>query len=349
MTRPPSANFYKNSTHSSATKMEQPKARASVPEDTGDKSGRGRRKLLLNLLKVLISAGLIYWILLGTELSEILAALREATFGLLIVAFSLHLLGFTISAVRWRLLLHSRGTDASIRFLVESYIVGMFFNNFLPSTIGGDVYRTYDSWRLGQSKSSALAVVFVDRFLGLMALVLFALLALLHANDLTRSIPRLSLWLILGMVGMVGFIWLLFAPPAWLPGLVANLKLPFGDKIRGILEAFLAFRGQRGVLLKALLLSMVLQVNVIVHYYLIVRSLSLPVPFLSFFLIIPLATIITMLPISVNGIGVRENAYIFFFAPFAISAPEAVAFAWIAYGMVALQGLLGGILYAVRK
>jgi glycosyltransferase 2 family protein len=349
MMKRPLATFSKNSTHSSVNNMEQPEATVNSPEETGGKSGRGRRKLALNLLKVIISAGLIYWILRGTNLSEIFIALRGAAFPLLIIAFTMHLMGFTISAFRWRLLLRSRGSDASIRFLVESYIVGMFFNNFLPSTIGGDVYRTYDSWRLGQSKSSALAVVFVDRFLGLMALVLFALLAMLNANQLTESIPSLSLWLGLGMVGMVGFIWLLFAPPRWLPGYVANLKLPFGNKIRTILESFLAFQGQPGVLLKALLLSILLQINVIVHYYLIAQSLSLPVPFLGFFLIIPLATIITMLPISVNGIGVRENVYIFFFAPFAVSAPEAVAFAWIAYGMVVLQGLLGGVLYAMRK
>lgn len=329
--------------------MEQPDTTITTPQETGDKAKRGQRKLLLNLLKFVISAGLIYWMLRSTELSEIFAAIREATFGLLLIAISLHLMGFAIGAFRWRLLLRSRGSDASIRFLLESYIVGMFFNNFLPSTIGGDVYRTYDSWRLGQSKSSALAVVFVDRFLGLMTLVLFALLALFSANELTQSIPYLSLWLGLGLSGMVAVVWLLFFPPHWLPTFIANLKLPFGDKIRGILEAFLAFRGQRSVLVKALLLSALLQVNVIVHYYLIALALSLPVPFVSFFLIIPLATVITMLPISVNGIGVRENVYIFFFAPFAVSRPEAVAFAWIAYGMVVLQGLLGGILYALRR
>ena len=329
--------------------MEQPDTTITTPQETGDKAKRGQRKLLLNLLKFVISAGLIYWMLRSTELSEIFAAIREATFGLLLIAISLHLMGFAIGAFRWRLLLRSRGSDASIRFLIESYIVGMFFNNFLPSTIGGDVYRTYDSWRLGQSKSSALAVVFVDRFLGLMTLVLFALLALFSANELTQSIPYLSLWLGLGLSGMVAVVWLLFFPPHWLPTFIANLKLPFGDKIRGILEAFLAFRGQRSVLVKALLLSALLQVNVIVHYYLIALALSLPVPFVSFFLIIPLATVITMLPISVNGIGVRENVYIFFFAPFAVSRPEAVAFAWIAYGMVVLQGLLGGILYALRR
>jgi glycosyltransferase 2 family protein len=329
--------------------MEKSDAKMNSPNLSADKQGLRWGKLVLNFLKIAISAGLIYWILRGTHLSEIFTAVREASLALLVLAFSLHLMGFTLSAYRWRILLRSRGTDASIRFLVESYIVGMFFNNFLPSTIGGDIYRTYDSWRLGQSKSGALAVVFVDRFLGLLALMLFALLALLNTNQLTASIPYLSVWLGLGMLGIVIFIWLIFSPSRWLADFISTIKLPFGSKIQAIVAAFLAFKGERNVLVKALILSILLQVNVVVHYFFIARSLSLPIPFLSFFLIIPVATVITMLPISVNGIGVRENVYIFFFAAFAVSRPEAVAFAWIAYGMLVLQGILGGILYALRR
>lgn len=324
----------------------QPVTEAPPAKPAGKPS---RLKILLNVLKVLVSAGLIWWILRGTNLGEIATAVRGANVFLLLLAFSLHLIGFIISAYRWRLLLRTRGSDASIPFLLESYIVGVFFNNFLPSTIGGDVYRAYDSWRLGQSKSSALAVVFVDRFLGLLALMLFALLALLGSNELTASIPLLSVWLGLGTLGMVTFVWLIFAPPRWLPDFIAGLKLPFGGKILTIVEAFLAFRGQRTALFKALALSILLQANVVLHYYLIATAINLPIPLLSFFLIIPLATVITMMPISVNGIGVRENAYIFFFAPFAVLRPEAVAFAWIAYGMVVVQGVIGGIIYALRR
>lgn len=317
--------------------------------DKGEKRGFNGRKLIFNLLKIVVSAVLLYLILRGTNLTEIGRAIRTANFLLLFIAFSLHLLGFTISAFRWRLLLRSRGSDTSIRFLIESYIIGMFFNNFLPSTIGGDVYRAYDSHRLGQSKSSALAVVFVDRFLGLLALMIFALLALLNSNALTESIPFLFVWVLLGTLGMVAFVLIIFMPPAWLPQWIANLNIPFASKIKGILEAFLAFQGHRTVLFKALGLSILLQANVILHYYLISQALSLPIPLWSFFLIIPLATLITMLPISVNGIGVRENVYLFFFAPFLVADSQAVAFSWIVYGMVVLQGLIGGVVYMWRK
>lgn len=309
----------------------------------------GRRNIVMTVVKLVVSVVLIAWILRNTPLEEIMTAIRGASAGLLVLAFSLHLIGFTISAFRWRMLLRTRGADASIRFLVESYIVGVFFNNLLPSTIGGDIYRAYDSWRLGQSRSSAVAVVFVDRFLGLLALMLFASIALFSSNDLTRSIPFLGLWLLLGTGAMVAFLWVIFLPPRWLGERIADAKLPFGAKVRSIVDAFMRFQGERAVLSKALALSILLQANVVLHYYLISQSLQLPIPLLSFFLIIPLAIVIMMLPISINGIGLRENIYILFFAAFGVSEANAVAFAWIAFSMVVIQGVLGGIVYAIRR
>lgn len=320
---------------------------APVEERPKAKSKRG---LILSIVKVLISGALIYWILRSTDLTEIFAAARNANVWLLLIAFSLHISGFVISAYRWRLLLRTSGSDASIPFLIESYIVGVFFNNFLPSTIGGDAYRAYDSYKTGQSRSGALAVIFLDRFLGLLALMIFALLAILPASELTGNIPLLRWWVLLGTLGMITAVWFIFMPPLWLQNFPARLRgLPLGGKAAGLLEALLIFRGKQPVLAKALFYSLLLQANVVLHYYLISQALQLPIPLASFFLIIPLATVITMLPISVNGIGVRENVYIFFFAAFSVLRPEAVAFAWIAYGMVVLQGVLGGILYNLRR
>ncbi|RMF65328.1 MAG: UPF0104 family protein [Bacteroidetes bacterium] len=320
------------------------------PSEAQAAAARGTsRKRLLLVLKVLVSLALIAWILAGTHVAEIFQAMGTAHVGLLLIAFSSHALGFTISAYRWRTLLRARGSDASIRFLIESYIVGMFFNNFLPSTVGGDVYRAYDSWRVGQSRSGAVAVVVVDRFLGLLALMLFATVALLSSNALTQTIPALSLWVGAGTVALAGLVGVIFMAPAGLSAWVARLQLPLMNKIRGLIEAFLSFRGNQRVLLKALGLSVLLQANVVVHYYLIARALSLPVPLSAFFLIIPLATVVLMLPIAINGIGVREGVYAFFFASFGVAQPEAIAFAWIAYGMVLVQGILGGVLYAFRR
>jgi len=140
-------------------------------------------------------------------------------------------------------------------------------------------------------------------------------------------------------------------PSQLLPSILNKLPMPgkMREKLQAILRAFLAFQGKTGVLIRALMWSVLLQANVVLHYYLISEALGLGIPPISFFLIVPLATFVMMLPISINGIGVRESTFVFFFGAFAVSSAAAIAFSWIVYGMVVIQGLLGGIVYTLRR
>lgn len=325
-------------------------ATEEVPPAT-DKPAKSVRKRLFTLLKIAISVTLIYFLLRDTSVSEVLAAMQGANIPLLLLAFSLHLVGFTISAYRWRGLMRAQGMDASIPYLIQSYVVSMFFNNFLPSTIGGDAIRAYDSWRLGQKRADSVAVVFVDRFLGLLVLMLFALIAVLFPSAITDSAPGLYLWVFVGTAGIILISWMMFVPSQLLPSILNRLPMPgkIREKLQSILRAFLAFQGKTGVLIRALIWSVLLQANVVLHYYLISEALGLGIPLISFFLIVPLATFVMMLPISINGIGVRESTFVFFFGAFAVSSASAIAFSWIVYGMVVIQGLLGGIVYTLRR
>lgn len=309
----------------------------------------GWRRIASNVLKLAVSLILILWILHDTNVQEIGTAVRKAEIWLLGTAFMLHGLGFALGALRWRLLLRARGSDASLKFLVESYLVGVLFNNFLPSTVGGDFYRTFDSWRLGQSKANAVAIVFIDRFLGILSLMFFALLALFSNTELTSKIPHITLWVGLGSLGLAVGIWILFMPPSWLMKFVRRQRIPLMPRIVHLMQALFAFQGQQGLLLKALMLSALLQINVVIHYFLISKAISLPIPVFSFLLIVPLATVITMLPISVNAIGVRESVFVYFFSHFSVSVPQAIAFAWIVYSMIVLQGIIGGVVYLYHR
>ncbi len=147
-------------------------------------------------------------------------------------------------------------------------------------------------------------------------------------------------------------LWFMFSPaprPATGP---ARPLVPFPLVQRAlgrVREAVSSFRGKRGALGGALALSLLLQVNVVIAYYLLAQSLGLPVPFLNYFLIIPAALLVLMAPVSINGIGLREGAFVFFLGLYGIGRDEAVAFAWIAYGVLLIQGVLGGLVYAFRR
>ncbi|HSP88136.1 MAG TPA: lysylphosphatidylglycerol synthase transmembrane domain-containing protein, partial [Ignavibacteriaceae bacterium] len=296
---------------------------------------------------------LIYWILKGTNFKEIFLSISSANFILVILSFSLHFIGFYVSAVRWKLLLQAQGVEAKISYLIKSYIVSTFFNNLLPSIVGGDTIRAYDSYKAGKSKSGAVAVIFVDRFLGLFALMIFALGAVFFSTKITSQIPYLFLWVAAGFLLMALVVWIIFFPSKKLSALISKIKIPFSSKLQRILEkiieAFWIFKGQKKVLVKALGLSFILHANVVTYYFLIASAFNFPVPYYYFYLIVPLAVFVMMLPVSINGIGLRENTFFFFLSAFAITKPDAIAFAWVEYGMIILLGVIGGIVYAIRK
>lgn len=317
--------------------------------------GSGRGKLSRRALvatKLVVSCGLIALVLRGTDVGEVLGAIGRADMRLVLLSLCLFFVGYGITAGRWRTLLGTQRVEASLAVLIRSFMVAVFFNNLLPSTIGGDAIRVYDSWRLGCGKAEAVVVIFMDRFMGLLSLVLFASAGLALLPELPVDVPLAQAAALLGVGGVAVILWFMFSPPPTPPSGQGGpfVAVPFVERtLRRLREAVDSFRGKRGALGRALALSLLLQVNVVVAYYLMARSLDLPVPFLDYFLIIPAALLILMAPVSINGIGLREGAFVFFLGLYGVGKAEAVAFAWIAYGVLLVQGLLGGIVYAFRR
>jgi glycosyltransferase 2 family protein len=309
----------------------------------------GRIRLLL-AAKIIVSLSLLAWILSRASLREIFGAVASASLPLLLAAYSVDCIGCLISVTRWRLLLRTH-VPPPWRFLLQSYFVAAFFNNFLPSTVGGDASRAYDCYRASGGSGQAASSVVVDRLLGLLVLVLFALIALPLATQAADHLPELRLELGLGVLGLFGVILTIFFGSAWSGWHRIFFRLPtrLVQTFAIVWRAFASYHGQWRTLLKAFALSVLLQANVVLYFVLVARALHLEVPPQSFFLIVPLAIFVTMLPVSINGIGLRENALGAMLAWYGVSAADAVALAWLVYLSSLLFGLAGGIVYALRR
>jgi hypothetical protein len=299
-----------------------------------------------------ISLALIIWVLRDVQLHEAFAVMRTARLPFLLGSFLLLFVTYFLRAHRWRVLLKAQGAQARVSFLVLSYIISSFFNTFLPSTIGGDLFRIYDSLRLGIGKTSAATVVLVDRLSGTVALTIFAAGAFLASPHIAATLPALLRWLGAGTLGGLLVMWLVFLPPLRVKDFLAKVTTPslrWGQRLaQRVFLAFEAFKQQKGTLGSVLGLSLLLQGTIIFRHYLIALALGLAAPLSDFALTIPLALFILMVPVSINGIGLRENVFVFFFALLGIAKPQALAFSWLVYGTAVLHGLLGGILYAFR-
>jgi glycosyltransferase 2 family protein len=297
---------------------------------------------LATVLRVAVSVALIAWILHKVPVREVLDAVRSADLRFVLLAAALSPLGYWSSVSRWRLLIRSQGGDAPFWFLVKSFAVGIFFNNLLPSTIGGDAMRAYDTTRSGVGRASAVAIIVVDRFVGLLALMLFAGVGLFLSGHLTDEVPALFGWVAGGAVAMSLVAALLFLPSRRAPDLLSRL----GPRFKKVSDAIFAFQGKGSVLAKAFGYSVFLQTLVVLNAWLLAKALHVPIPLPTYFLIVPLAVFLMMIPVSINAIGVRENVWAFFFAAFGVASAKAVALAWLDYGLVLIHALAGGVIYA---
>lgn len=311
--------------------------------------GKSRRKLLI---KSAVSIGLIAFILSRVDIAQTLGVLSGANLALLMLAFSLTFVGALLTAGRWGTMLRAQGVDSSLRHLVACWLTACFFNQFLPSTIGGDAIRIYDSWKLGATKAGAAAAIGVDRLLGLFVLMLFGVIALYLSSLLIEQHPEIWLLVVGGALGLGAIAaWIFWPSPAieqfvqrtigMLPGKLQRLA----EKFHG---ALLIYQGEGKVLAKGLLLSICLQLNVVLFYFFVGLALELPLSFLDYMLVIPIANVVLLLPVTINGVGLREGIFVLLLGAFSVPPASAVAFAWASFALFLIYGLIGGVVYALR-
>jgi len=312
-----------------------------------------RKGLLTLALKFIFSFSIIAYLLLKVvPTQEVFDALEDIRLFWLALSFSLHALGLIISAIRWQILIRAQGDDAPLGFLAKSYLVGNFFNLFLPTRFGGDVVRIWDGSRYSKSLLKSSAIVLVERFTGIITLLVFALLASLSRLDMARRLPIIWISLLVGLFG-------LFAAFLFLTPLVRTLLLKIPEKgfllkIKAKVLEFhrtvLVYKEERILFIWALFWAFLLQVNVILHYWLAGKAFSLNIRLVDYFIFIPIILLILTIPITISGLGLREVIFIEIFKSYGIANQIAFSFSLIVDFVFALIiGVAGGIIYALRK
>lgn len=296
---------------------------------------------IYNLIKLIISAGLLFLLFTLFDFRESWNALRGMDYRYFGLAFLLFQGGLVLRSFRWRFLLDAVQVPVPIHRLLYLYYVGTFFNTFLPSGFGGDAVKMYELARYSQKGSEAVGTVFVDRMAGLVVLCAMGLLALPLAQ---RSLPReqivfLTLASALGLIGP----WLL-------------LQRHLADRIMRILPGFLRPKAQSlydavhtsgtQALWKALLVSVLFNLMLFILNFLVALGLGINVPFLYFVAFMPLLSLSMLIP-SIGALGTRESAYVLLFGSAGIDEPLAIAMSLSFYFINVFTGVIGALLYAL--
>jgi uncharacterized protein (TIRG00374 family) len=254
-----------------------------------------------------------------------------------------------LMALRWRLLLSAKGIDAPLAWLTRTYFVALFAGQFLPAAIGGDAVRAVELGRRTRDAPEAVASVLIDRLVGLVSLVVLAVAAVVVGGGSARRPGVIAAEAAFG-VAAAGTLALLFS--SRLRGVVARALEPRSDGRRlaaggRFYDALHSYRGHTGVLALVGALALVVQLARVGVIGLLTRALGLDVPASVVLLTGPVVFAALVLPVSLNGIGVREGVFVYFLHGYA-ARPQAVALGLAFYAAGTITALGGAAVLAVR-
>ena len=330
-----------------------------------------KRKLknrIFIVLRVVISAGILFF-LFKTQFrnfEEIVNALRQLNVNYWFIALSFVMSWVVIYLIvlRWNILLHTQKISASQSFLFGSYLVGCFFNNFLPTSIGGDIYRIYDTSKLKNSSVvKASIIILMDRFTGLISSIIFLMVALIlgflrslntgfmiYKWNLSNQLLAIII-IILFILTVIILLMMLFPDIFKLNRLFKKIRFlhKWEDKFRQMYDTLREFRKFKMILFTNIILSFILQLAFTLIYYFAalgfgIKELSL----IIFIFIIQISIILTMLPISIGGIGIREGIFVILIGAFGGPKDIATIVSLVVLVMLLIPGISGGIIYAIR-
>lgn len=325
------------------------------PETAPDAGSPRARGLIFFFVKVAISGGLLWLLFTRVDFARLWALARTASSPWLAGALALYFVMLLISAWRWGLLLQAQGLRFGFRWLTGSFLVATFFNNFLPSNIGGDVVRIADTALAAGSKTLATTVVLIDRAIGLLGLVLVAALgATVAPTLLDDGGSRLGsglLWLAFGGAVLVAAPVLLI--PKALPRILQPLRVLhpawIDERLDRLGSALGRFREAPAALIGCFVGAVAVQAVLVGFYLAIARSMSIPIGVGELAVIVPISFLVQMVPVSVNGFGVREATFGFYFGRLGLPLESALLVSFVGAALIMLFSVSGGVTYLVRK
>jgi len=300
------------------------------------------RRILLSSVKILISAALLYFALRKINLAELASRIHVSSLGWIGLAIAVTFLQIFVGVLRWREISAECGAPLEIKQAMRFNVIGTFFNQTLPSSIGGDAVRLWLVARGGAGWRAATYSIFVDRAIGLIALAIIIVASLPWSYRLiTDPHGRSALLLVdfAALAGGLGFLTLGILPWPWLKRWWATHHI----HACAVIANRVIFSRDRGP--KIAVLSVLVHVLAVVVAWCVVQSISAPVLFGQVFQLVPPVMLITMLPISIAGWGVREATMGLAFGYAGLMANEGVNVSLLFGAVSFLVGIFGGLVW----
>jgi len=311
----------------------------------------------LTRVQILLGLGVMVYILRMSSLGDIFGVLKQSAnnWPWLVIGIILPGCGLLIAALRWKILLGAHSFKIKMADLLEALLIAAYFNQFFPSTVGGDVARSWWVVKKGNFDSNlqmelSLTIVLLDRVLGIAGILSVGVLAIFLSPNLMDQLG--GIFVLLVIIVLVVFITLSLLN---LTIGVCNSRFvstPICKFINGVVsamfEALRVIRNHKMVALWAFCLSISFQILIIIQYIILTKLLGLNLPMWEFGTIIPIVSLFTLMPITINGIGLREGTLAILGGGLGLAIGEAVALGLIFMVIGLVYGFIGCIIF-LRK
>lgn len=303
-----------------------------------------KSKTIKLILKILLSAFFIGLLLVKINWGESWQYLRRIEAWQIVVYLAVIFLSLFISAKKWRELCFYKGISDSFLSFFKLYLTGAFINNFVPSTIGGDIFRAYQIGKKEKKYSQATSTVVMDRFTGLLSLMVMSPVFFLINFQRTSKIHVLiiSNLIIVGMlVGIIVFLKTKNTKP------VKKIFGYFPEKIKKFLRELVGFGDDGKVISRAMVYSFLFNlIGVGIANWILFWSLGVNINILDYFSAIFMISIVSSIP---AGVGLKEWCYIAFFVPLGIDISAVVMVAILNRFLQGLVNITAFPIYLRRK
>lgn len=300
------------------------------------------RRILLSTAKILISAALLYLALRKVDLTELFSRFTATSLFWIAVAIMVTFLQIFVGVLRWREISAACGAPLELPRAMRYNVIGAFFNQTLPSAIGGDAVRLWLVARAGAGWRAATYSIFVDRAIGLVALAILIVASLPWSYELITDPHGRSALLLVDLAALAGGLgFLIFGALKW-----SWLKTWWATHhvhACAVIANRVIFNARRGPVIA--ILSLLIHALAVVIAWCVVQSIAAPVTFAQVFLLVPPVMLITLMPISIAGWGVREATMGLAFGFAGLAANEGVNVSLLLGAVSFIVGAFGGLVW----
>jgi glycosyltransferase 2 family protein len=309
-----------------------------------------KQKLSSQIIKLIISLCLLYFAFSRVDFQSLVTTFSKTALWLVCIGYLSDQILVLAHVFRWQFILKKLHITTSFRTLLKVNYIGHFFNFFMPTTMGGDVMRYWEISSTTSKKTEIVSSIILERYMGVFSLIFISML--ISYTHLTHLAPVFHKYLyFVTAIFVLMCVFMFIKPPekAWEKLFKYKHIKGVAQKLINVWQSFSVISKSRALFIQTFLLSGIIQGGGILIIYLFSLALGMTVPFPIFILFMSLIILMSLVPVSVCGMGVRETGFLYFFSQLGVDDTLILSLSILTFSRLLILGFIGGGIYTLKN